>query len=114
MSLSKIGFHPIIRQWFLETFTPPESLNILVSSKQNRLAERSGRGDSGQGPCGGRGKRGVHPISVVDRIVPLSGKFQRIAEFVGGHEMHGDGYEPVYQKRPVTLTQSDMQNRAKS
>ena len=102
--------------------TTPESLNILVSAKGSR---RMLTGvvvvilDEIHAVAGG--KRGVHLMMAVDRLVPLSGEFQRIAlsatvkpmariaEFIGGYEMHGDAGETVYEKRPVTLIQSDMQ-----
>jgi ATP-dependent helicase Lhr and Lhr-like helicase len=101
--------------------TTPESLNILVSSKNSRHMLNGVAVvilDEVHAVAGG--KRGVHLMSAVDRLVPLSGEFQRIAlsatvkpmeriaEFIGGYEMHGDVHEPVYQKRPVTLIQSDI------
>ncbi len=104
--------------------TTPESLNILVSSKGSRSILNGVAVvilEEVHAVAGG--KRGVHLMMAVDRLVPLSGEFQRIAlsatvkpmeriaEFIGGYEMQGDVDEPVYQKRPVTLIQSDMQKR---
>lgn len=96
--------------------TTPESLNILVTSR------------SGRAMLGGVAavildeihavlpeKRGTHLICAVDRLVRLSGEFQRIAlsatvrplatvaDFVGGSILlAGGGYE----KRPVTIIRS--------
>ena len=104
--------------------TTPESLNILVSAKGSRHMLNGVAVvilDEVHAVAGG--KRGVHLMTAVDRLVPLSGEFQRIAlsatvkpmeriaEFIGGYEMHGDVDEPVYQKRPITLIQSDMQKQ---
>ena len=60
--------------------TTPESLNLLLSSKSGRsmltgiatviLDEIHAVVD---------GKRGTHLITAVDRLVPLSGEFQRVA-----------------------------------
>ena len=83
--------------------TTPESLNILVSSKGSRQMLTGVAVvilDEVHAVAGG--KRGVHLMSAVDRLVLLSGEFQRIAlsatvkpmeriaEFIGGYEMHGD------------------------
>ncbi len=104
--------------------TTPESLNILVTAKGSRSMLNGVAVvilDEVHAVAGE--KRGVHLMMAVDRLVPLSGEFQRIAlsatvkpmeriaEFIGGYEMHGDVDEPVYRKRPVTLVQSDMQKR---
>ncbi|MCG6879646.1 MAG: DEAD/DEAH box helicase [Deltaproteobacteria bacterium] len=102
--------------------TTPESLNILVSSKGSRkMLEGVAVVILDEVHAVAGGKRGVHLMMAVDRLVPLSGEFQRIAlsatvkpmeriaEFIGGYRMQGDVDEPVYQKRPVTLIQSDMQ-----
>ncbi len=104
--------------------TTPESLNILVSSKGSRPMLNGVALvilDEVHAVAGA--KRGVHLMSAVDRLVLLSGEFQRIAlsatvkpmeriaEFIGGYEMHGDIHEPVYRKRPVTLIQSDIQKQ---
>ncbi|MFH0785322.1 MAG: DEAD/DEAH box helicase [Pseudomonadota bacterium] len=98
--------------------TTPESLNILVTSK------------SGRAMLGGVAavildeihavlpeKRGTHLICAVDRLVRLSGEFQRIAlsatvrplatvaDFVGGAIIRpGGGYD----KRPVTIIRSTI------
>ncbi|MBU2551726.1 MAG: DEAD/DEAH box helicase [Proteobacteria bacterium] len=100
--------------------TTPESLNLL-------LGARSGRSilttlnvvilDEVHAVVGT--KRGVHLITAVDRLVPLSGEFQRlalsatirpldtVAEFVGGYVMTGGPDQPVYRPRPVQVVQSE-------
>jgi ATP-dependent Lhr-like helicase len=100
--------------------TTPESLNILVSSKGGRRM-LSGIAtvilDEIHAVAGT--KRGVHLISAVDRLVPLTGEFQRIAlsatvrplstvaAFVGGCEMTGDPVWPQYRPRDVAVIRSD-------
>jgi ATP-dependent Lhr-like helicase len=94
--------------------TTPESLNILLTS------------DSGRGLLGDletvivdevhavvSSKRGIHLITAVDRLVALSGEFQRIglsatvrpldavAAWLGGHRLTDDGDDPVYRPRQV-------------
>lgn len=102
--------------------TTPESLNLLLSSKNNRLIlsgvetvildEIHAVLDS---------KRGTHLITAVDRLVPLAGEFQRIAlsatvrplepvaQFVGGLEAYQSGEDYRYQKRPVVILRSSAQ-----
>lgn len=100
--------------------TTPESLNLLVSSQ-------GGRGllsglqtvilDEIHAVVGS--KRGVHLITAVDRLVRLSGEFQRIAlsatvrpldrvaEFVGGYQLVGGSAGAAeYVPRPVEILQS--------
>ncbi|HEX9113810.1 MAG TPA: helicase-related protein, partial [Nitrospirota bacterium] len=99
--------------------TTPESLNLLLSS-------RSGRSlltgiatvilDEIHAVAGT--KRGTHLITAVDRLVPLSGEFQRIAlsatvkpaeriaEFIGGYHRTGKGKDGHYEKRPVSIIRS--------
>ncbi len=101
--------------------TTPESLNLLLSSHGGRsmltnirtvvLDEIHAVMDS---------KRGVHLITGVDRLVPLSGEFQRIAlsatvrpletvaQFVGGYRMVGDLRSPGYSARPVRIVSSSQ------
>lgn len=95
--------------------TTPESLNLLLSSKGGRSmlgALQSVILDEIHAVVGS--KRGVHLITAVDRLVRLSGEFQRIAlsatvrpleevaEFVGGQFRASDGRRP----RPVQIVQS--------
>ncbi|GBF33635.1 hypothetical protein DCCM_2741 [Desulfocucumis palustris] len=99
--------------------TTPESLNLLLGSKNSRailsgvetviLDEIHAILDS---------KRGTHLITAVDRLVPLAGEFQRIAlsatvrpretvaEFVGGFEAVQAGEDYRYLKRPVVILKS--------
>jgi len=99
--------------------TTPESLNILLCSKNGRrifyglaaviLDEIHAVAAS---------KRGVHLITAVDRLVLCAGEFQRIAlsatvrpaervaEFVGGYRMEGDPAEPVYRRREIAVIRS--------
>lgn len=99
--------------------TTPESLNLLISSRNNRiilngvetviLDEIHAVLDS---------KRGTHLITAVDRLVPLAGEFQRIAlsatvrplepvaQFVGGLKARQAGEDYHYEKRPVVILKS--------
>jgi ATP-dependent Lhr-like helicase len=101
--------------------TTPESLNLLLSSHGGRsllmdirtviLDEIHAVVDS---------KRGVHLITGVDRLVPLSGEFQRIAlsatvrpletvaQFVGGYMMAGGSDGVEYSARPVRIVSSPL------
>lgn len=99
--------------------TTPESLNILLSSKGGRSLFTSLKTvilDEIHAVIGS--KRGTHLITAVDRLVPLTGEFQRIgisatirpmekvAEFLGGYKMTGEPANPTYSPRPVSLIQS--------
>lgn len=105
--------------------TTPESLNLLVSSQ-------GGRGllsglqtmilDEIHAVVGS--KRGVHLMTAVDRLVRMSGEFQRIAlsatvrpleriaEFVGGYRLAGGTSGAAqYEQRPVAILQSMSKKR---
>lgn len=106
--------------------TTPESLNLMLSS-------RSGLGmlcrlkavilDEIHALLGN--KRGVHLITAVERLVRLSGEFQRIAlsatvkdpdvvaGFVGGYRMEGHGPLPRYVQRPLEKIESLIQKKYK-
>ncbi len=99
--------------------TTPESLNILLSSRNGRgllegiatviLDEIHALVDS---------KRGTHMITAVERLVLLSGEFQRIAlsatvkplstvaEFVGGYRLKSPDKVGQYEKRKVEILRS--------
>ena len=96
--------------------TTPESLNILLTSRRGR-AMLGGVATvildeihAVQGT-----KRGVYWMTAVDRLVRLSGEFQRVAlsatirppekvaEFVGGFRLVGDPGDPQYLPRPVSI-----------
>jgi ATP-dependent Lhr-like helicase len=105
--------------------TTPESLNILLSSQ------------GGRGLLGGlqtvildeihavvATKRGTHLITAVDRLVRLSGEFQRIAlsatvrplervaEFIGGFRFAGGSAGAAeYEPRPVQVLRSAASKR---
>lgn len=100
--------------------TTPESLNLLLSSKGGQsllydistliLDEIHGVIDS---------KRGVYLMSAVERLVPMSGEFQRIAlsatvnplsevaSFVAGYEREGE----TYRARDVDIIESNALKR---
>jgi ATP-dependent Lhr-like helicase len=99
--------------------TTPESLNILLTSRRGR-AILSGLAtvilDEVHAVLSS--KRGVHLISAVERLVRLSGEFQRlalsatvrplerVAEWVGGYEVAGDGEDASYRRRPVAVVEA--------
>ena len=99
--------------------TTPESLNILLTSRRGR-AMLAGLAtvilDEIHAVVGS--KRGAHLMTAVERLVRLSGEFQRIAlsatvrpldrvaKWVGGCEVHGEGENAVYRLRRVTVVES--------
>jgi ATP-dependent helicase Lhr and Lhr-like helicase len=96
--------------------TTPESLNILLASQGNRhllTGIETVILDEIHAVAGS--KRGTHLITALERLVPLSGEFQRIAlsatvrpletvaEFVGGlREINGE-----YRRRPVAIVRGE-------
>jgi ATP-dependent Lhr-like helicase len=110
--------------------TTPESLNLLLSSPRARENLRSLRTvllDEIHAIAAG--KRGTHLITAVERLVLLSGEFQRlvlsatvkpaegIADWVGGYQLVretgtsaqkgvGPRADPIYRKREVTVLTS--------
>jgi ATP-dependent Lhr-like helicase len=104
--------------------TTPESLNLLLSSHGGRSLLNSIRTvilDEIHAVVDG--KRGVHLITAVERLVELSGEFQRIAlsatvrpldtvaQFVGGYRMEGDPRSPGYRARPVRIVSSSQRKQ---
>ncbi|MGD0153747.1 MAG: DEAD/DEAH box helicase [Thermacetogeniaceae bacterium] len=104
--------------------TTPESLNLLLSSKNNRQILSGVETvilDEIHAVLGS--KRGTHLITAVDRLVPLAGEFQRIAlsatvrplepvaRFVGGLVATRGGDDGRYQERPVTILRSTAEKR---
>ncbi|MGE5840943.1 MAG: DEAD/DEAH box helicase [Deltaproteobacteria bacterium] len=96
--------------------TTPESLNLILSSPTSRSLLKGVRTvimDEVHGVVGN--KRGVHLITAVDRMVALTGEFQRIAlsatvrpletvaEFVGGYRIEEGGR---FSARPVKVIRS--------
>jgi ATP-dependent Lhr-like helicase len=104
--------------------TTPESLNILLSSRSGR-AMLTGIAtlilDEIHAVLGT--KRGTHLITAVDRLVRLTGEFQRlalsatvkpldtVAAFVGGYVHKGDARAESYEKRPVEIIRSRDRKR---
>jgi ATP-dependent Lhr-like helicase len=99
--------------------TTPESLNLLLSSQGGRsllTGVETSILDEIHAVVGNR--RGVHLITAVERLVRLSGEFQRIAlsatvrplekvaEFIGGLQVTGAGPEPRYSPRAVATVRS--------
>ncbi len=106
--------------------TTPETLNILLTSKGGRslLGDIAAVVlDEIHAVAGS--KRGTHLITAVDRLVRLSGEFQRVAlsatvrplervaRFVGGYRLEPgvEGSEPSYRPRPVSTVRSEMAKR---
>ncbi len=109
--------------------TTPESLNLMLSSKSGRsVLDSLATVILDEIHTVVSNKRGVHLITAVDRLVPLSGEFQRIAmsatvrpmeavaEFIGGFRLEpaGSGASAGGPKaggarfvpRPVTMIRS--------
>ena len=104
--------------------TTPESLNLLLSSDGGRSMLHDLSTvilDEIHAVAGS--KRGVHLITAVDRLVTLSGEFQRIAlsatvrpletvaAFVGGFTLEGAAEQPRYRARPVVTIASTTPRR---
>ena len=100
--------------------TTPESLNILLTAKGSRATLTGVTTvilDEIHAVAGS--KRGTHLITAVERLVLLSGEFQRIAlsatvrpletvaEFVGGFKSVGRGYK----RRPVSIVRGEQAKR---
>ena len=99
--------------------TTPESLNLMLSSQGGRsILQSLSTVILDEIHTVVNSKRGVHLITAVDRLVPLSGEFQRIAisatvkpmskvaEFVAGLRLEGDIHTPEYVPRNMTLIRS--------
>ena len=99
--------------------TTPESLNILLTSKGGRtLLTDLETVILDEIHAVAASKRGTHLITAVERLVPLSGEFQRvalsatirpmevIAEFVGGYRLSETEGGFAYHKRPISLVRS--------
>ena len=105
--------------------TTPESLNLLLCSRSGR-AMLTGIAtvilDEIHAVVGS--KRGTHLITAVERLVLLTGEFQRIAlsatvrplagvaEFVGGFIQKGDPQADLYERRPVEIVSSRDEKKA--
>ena len=101
--------------------TTPESLNLLLASRSGRSLLTGIRTvvlDEIHAVVGT--KRGTHLITAVERLVLLSGEFQRIAlsatvnpaervaDFIGGlaGRAVGSGVHETHEKRPVLIVRS--------
>ncbi|MCG8572685.1 MAG: DEAD/DEAH box helicase, partial [Spirochaetes bacterium] len=106
--------------------TTPETLNILLTSKNNRNLLRGIATvilDEIHALIGD--KRGSYLISAIERMTLLSGEFQRIAlsatvkplekvaDFVGGYQLKDSIPHPEYQKRKVHFVRSDITKKYK-
>jgi len=104
--------------------TTPESLNLLLTSKRARLNLDSVVQvivDEVHAVAGT--KRGTHLITAIDRLVLLSGEFQRIAmsasvrplevvaEFIGGYTIEQTDPEPEYAPRTVRIVEAPHSKR---
>jgi len=100
--------------------TTPESLNLLLSSKGGRsILTRISTVILDEIHAVFSNKRGPYLMTAVDRLVRLSGEFQRIAlsatihpveqvaEFIGGFKIMGETDPHQYMLRPVTIVSSD-------
>jgi ATP-dependent helicase Lhr and Lhr-like helicase len=104
--------------------TTPESLNLLLSSAGGRSALAGISAvvlDEIHAVFGT--KRGVYLMTAVDRLVGLTGEFQRIgvsatvcpsetvAEFLGGFQLTRDTGDFSYVPRPVSIIRPDIPKR---
>ena len=98
--------------------TTPESLNILLSSMGGRaVLNHIETVILDEIHAVASNKRGTHLITAVERLVPLSGEFQRIAlsatikpfraiaDFIGGFTREGDG-KALYRNREVSIVKA--------
>ncbi len=104
--------------------TTPESLNIILSSRSgSRLLTGIATVILDEIHAVVGTKRGTHLITAVDRIVHITGEFQRlalsatvkpldkVADFVGGYMQRGDARSPHYEKREVRIIRSADEKR---
>ncbi len=104
--------------------TTPESLNLLLTSKRARHnLDRVEQVIIDEVHAIAGTKRGTHLITAVDRLVLLSGEFQRIAmsasvrpletvaEFVGGYTLERTEPEPEYVPRRVRIVDAPQSKR---
>ncbi len=123
--LTRTGDTPQSERWRMLHHPPeilistPESLNLLLSSKSGRsILTRLSTVILDEIHAVFSNKRGPYLMSAVERLVGLSGEFQRIglsatiqpleqvAEFIGGFKIAGDSPSDPYVPRPVTIVSS--------
>ena len=101
--------------------TTPESLNLILSSPRGRLMlDGLATVILDEIHAVAATKRGTHLMTAVERLVRLSGEFQRIAlsatvrplsavaDLVGGHRLARGGAEPGFEKRRVQVVHCPM------
>jgi ATP-dependent Lhr-like helicase len=99
--------------------TTPESLNLILSSIRGRaLLKNIVTVILDEIHAVASNKRGTHLITAVDRLVSLTGEFQRIAlsatvkpvgliaDFVAGYRMDENGDDTRYVKREIKIIES--------
>ncbi len=104
--------------------TTPESLNILLTSQSGRtLLTGLATVILDEIHAVASTKRGTHLVTAVERLVPLSGEFQRIAlsatvrplrtvaELIGGYVLEETEGGYGYRKRPVSIVRSTAAKR---
>lgn len=104
--------------------TTPESLNILLTSQGGRsMLEGLETVILDEVHAVVSGKRGTHLVTAVDRLVLLSGEFQRlalsatvrpiepIARFVAGWRLDRRGDTLAYEPRPIELLEGTSDKR---
>ncbi|MEW6087259.1 MAG: DEAD/DEAH box helicase [bacterium] len=99
--------------------TTPESLNILLTSRNSRrMLEKLDTVILDEIHAVLCSKRGTHLITACDRLVPICGEFQRIAlsatikplnkacEFIAGYKKEGLSPDYRYERRKIYVIQS--------
>ena len=104
--------------------TTPESLNLLLSSQSGTTLLRDLKTvilDEIHAVVDNH--RGTLLSTGLERLVLLSGEFQRVAlsatvtplelvaQFIAGYRMEGDVYNPVYHSRPVEIIQTTQRKK---
>ncbi len=104
--------------------TTPESLNVLLTSKNGqKMLTGISTVILDEVHAVLPNKRGTYLITAVERLVPLCGEFQRIAlsatvkplekaaDFIGGYRLIARDGSFEYQKRRVSVIRSDMHKK---
>lgn len=101
----------------------PEGLNLMLSSKARFIFSGLAMVIIDEIHAVAGTKRGTHLITAVDRLIGLSGEFQRIgisatvrplqsvADFMAGFQIFGTAKDTVYEKRKVHIVKSHMQKK---
>ncbi len=103
--------------------TTPESLNLMLTSSAREVLRGIATVILDEVHAMAGSKRGTHLITAVERLVGLSGEFQRIAlsatarplervaDFIGGRIPVESGNFSSYKKRPVKLIEAASQKK---